>query len=59
MEEVKNMSGINSEAVVAGVTTAVNDTLGLITDLLPLALTVFAAMWGIKKGIQFFKKASN
>lgn len=48
----------DSAAVVSGVTQAVNDTLGLAFDLVPLAMTVFAAMWGIKKAITFFKKAS-
>lgn len=54
------MEGVqfDSASVVSGITTAVTDTLGLITDLLPLAMTVFATMWGIKKAIQFFKKAS-
>lgn len=52
-------TGIDSSAVVTAVTTAVNNTVGLMTDLLPIALTIFAATWGIKKAMRFFKGASN
>lgn len=45
--------------VVAAVQTAVNDTIAMMMDLLPIALTVFAAVWGVKKAIRFFKGASN
>lgn len=51
--------GIDSSAVVSAVTTAVGDTIGLMTSLLPIALTVFAAMWGIRKAMKFFKSTAN
>lgn len=53
------VSGLDSAAIVSGFTTAANDTIGLITDLLPIALTVFVAMWGIRKAQQFFKRTAN
>lgn len=47
----------------AGVTTAVqtaaDNVIGVMTDLLPIALGVFALQWGVRKGIRFFKSASN
>lgn len=59
--------GVNSKmegggmgtAVKSAVQTAVTDTLAMMMDLLPIALTVFAAVWGVKKAIRFFKSASN
>lgn len=50
---------INSAEIVSGVSQAVNETVGLITDLLPLALTIFATMWGVRKALQFFKRTAN
>lgn len=52
-------SGFDSSAVVTAVQTAVTETLGMMTSLLPIALTVFAATWGVKKAIRFFKGAAN
>ncbi|MCP1187564.1 hypothetical protein [Paenibacillus sp. 1781tsa1] len=46
-------------AVVTAVTTAVTDTLQLMMDLLPLGLTIFAAGWGIKRAMKFFKGTTN
>lgn len=56
------IGGIGTEvvdAVVSGVGQAVSDTVGLVTSLLPLAMTVFATIWGIRRAIRFFKSASN
>lgn len=50
---------LDTSAVIAGVSNAVTETLSMITDLIPLAMTIFAALWGIKKAIGFFKKAAN
>lgn len=50
---------IDSSQIVAAVTTAVNDTISLMTALLPIALTVFAAIWGVRKALKFFKGATN
>lgn len=52
-------TGLDPAAVVSGVQTAVSQTFTMIAGLLPIALTVFAALWGVKKAIGFFKKASN
>lgn len=53
------MTGLDPTTVVDGVQTAVSQTFTMIAGLLPIALTVFAALWGVKKAIGFFKKASN
>lgn len=50
------MPEFDSSAVVSGLTTATTNVLGLMMDLLPIALGVFAATWGVKKAIGFFKK---
>jgi hypothetical protein len=47
------------DAVKTSVQTAVSDTIGMMMGLLPIALTVFAATWGVKKAISFFKGAAN
>jgi hypothetical protein len=41
------------------VQTAVTSTIGYMSALLPIALTVFAVVWGVKKAIRFFKGAAN
>lgn len=46
-------------AVKTAVQTAVTDTMSMFTELLPIALGVFAATWGVRKAIRFFKSASN
>lgn len=51
--------GIDSAAVVTAVSGAVSNTITLMSSLLPIALTVFAATWGIKKAMKFFKGAAN
>lgn len=45
--------------VTSSVQTAVTDTIAMMSALLPIALTVFAATWGVKKAIRFFKGAAN
>lgn len=47
------------ESVVPAMTTAAASVTGLITDLLPIALGIFALQWGIRKGIKFFKSSAN
>jgi hypothetical protein len=41
------------------VQSAVTDTISYMSALLPIGLTVFAVVWGVKKAIRFFKGASN
>lgn len=54
------MGAINwSETVTQAVQTAVNDTLEMFAAVLPIALTVFAVSWGVRKAIRFFKGATN
>lgn len=45
--------------VTTSIQTAVTSTLDMMSALLPIALTVFAATWGVKKAIRFFKGAAN
>lgn len=55
------MQGIGEDvvqAVVTGVGQAVTDTIDLVTSILPLAMTVFAVMWGIRKALRFFRSAA-
>jgi hypothetical protein len=52
-------TGIDTSAVITAVQTAVTDTIGLMTSLLPIALSIFAATWGIRKAMRFFKGAAN
>lgn len=44
-----------SETLKTGLNTAANDLIGYIAVILPIGLTVFAAMFGVKKGMKFFK----
>lgn len=50
------MEGLN---VTAAFTTAAGDVIGMFGDILPIALGVFALQWGVRKGITFFKGATN
>lgn len=52
-------TGLDPAAVLAAVGTAVSDTISLMSSLLPYALTIFAAAWGIRKAMKFFKSAAN
>lgn len=47
------------DTVVTAMTTAAGDVTGLMTDLLPIALGIFALQWGVRKGIKFFKSSAN
>lgn len=51
--------GIDSAVITSAVSTAVNNTLQMMSSLLPIALSVFAATWGVRKAIRFFKGAAN
>lgn len=44
--------------VTASVQTAVTSTITMFMALLPIALTVFAATWGVRRAMKFFKGAS-
>lgn len=54
MTETSSLSG-----VLSAMQTAAGDVTGLMTDLLPIALGIFALQWGVRKGIKFFKGAAN
>ncbi|MOA32592.1 hypothetical protein D3C78_1538270 [compost metagenome] len=45
--------------VKTAVQTTVTDTITMFGELLPIALTVFAFTWGVRKGMRFFKSAAN
>ena len=47
------------DGVVTALTSAAGQVTGLLTDVLPIALGIFAIQWGVRKGIKFFKSASN
>lgn len=54
------MGGIDwAQTVTEAVQTAVSDTLEMFAAVLPIALTVFAVSWGVKRAIRFFKGATN
>ncbi len=53
------ITGINSMVITSAVSTAVNNTIKMMSSLLPIALSVFAATWGVRKAIRFFKGAAN
>lgn len=46
-------------SIVTGLTKTATDVTGMMTDLIPVALGVFALQWGIRKGIKFFKSSTN
>jgi hypothetical protein len=52
-------TGIDPAVVTSSVQSAVTDTIGMMSSLLPIALTIFAATWGVRKAIRFFKGAAN
>lgn len=47
------------DAVKTAVSAAATDTMAMFTEVLPIALGVFAASWGVRKAIRFFKGAAN
>lgn len=47
------------DAVVSGLTSAAGDLNEGIGKIVPIAMGVFALQWVIRKGIKFFKTASN
>lgn len=46
-------------AVKTSVQTAVTDTINMMMAILPIGLTVFATVWGVKKAMRFFKSTTN
>lgn len=50
--------GISTADVISGFSSAAGDVILMMTGLLPIALGVFATVWGIKKAIQFFKSTT-
>jgi len=50
------MEGLN---VTSAFTSAASDVIALFGDILPISLGVFALVWGVKKGIGFFKGTAN
>lgn len=51
--------GIETADVVSGFSSAAGDVLAMISGLLPVALGVFAAIWGIRKAMSFFKQTAK
>lgn len=51
--------GIDASVVTGAFTTAVNSTITMMAGLLPVGLTVFATVWGVRKAIRFFKATTN
>lgn len=49
----------DASVITSSFQTAVTDTLTLFAGLLPIALTIFAAVWGTRKAMQFFKTSTN
>ena len=47
------------DGVVTALTSAAGEVTGTMTSLLPIALGIFVIQWGVRKGIKFFKSASN
>lgn len=47
--------GLDATIFIEAFGTAVTNTITLFAGLLPLGLTVFAATWGVRKAMQFFK----
>lgn len=45
--------------VTNAVTGAVNDTIVMFGSILPIALTIFAAVWGVRKAMQFFRTTAK
>lgn len=48
-----------SGVVKSSIQTTVTDTITMFGELLPIALTVFAFTWGVRKAMRFFKTAAN
>lgn len=46
-------------SLTSGLQTAVNDFVVYVTAVLPLGLTVFGAVWGIKKAMGFFRTSAG
>lgn len=42
-----------------GLQSAVNDVMGMVAVILPIALGLFATFWGIRKGMQFFRSTAR
>lgn len=47
------------EQVTTAVQSAVNDTISLFMAILPIALSVFAVTWGVRRAMRFFKSSAN
>lgn len=48
-----------SETLRSSINSMVNDFLGYVAIVLPIGLTVFGAVWGIKRAKQFFSTVAN
>jgi hypothetical protein len=47
------------DAVVTSLTAAAGDLTSTLGTIAPIAIGIFALQWGIRKGIKFFRSASN
>lgn len=48
-----------SNALTTGLTSAKTDIMGYIAVILPIGLAVMGAIWGVKKGIAFFRSVAK
>lgn len=48
-----------SAALTSGLNTAITDFVGYVTAILPLGLTVFGAVWGTRKAMNFFRTTAG
>lgn len=55
MTEGGGGTGLSSLDLVGAFTTATADVMQLFAQLLPIALGIFAATWGVRKAMKFFK----
>lgn len=53
--ETGTNTGLAALDLVGAFTTATGDVMQLFAQLLPLALGIFAATWGVRKAMRFFK----
>lgn len=48
-----------SQIILSSLGDVITDTITIFAGLLPLALTVFAAVWGVRKAMSFFRTAAK
>lgn len=59
METLSETGSTMGTLLKSAVQTGATDTIGMFGEVLPIALSVFIAAWGVRKAIRFFKGAAN